>query len=165
MRILDAILAGFVSLGVFAISIITILQVIFRYGFSRSLAWGEEVATFIMIWTAMIGLASMLGRGNLISFELFLTKSSGVLRRILTFIVVGSTLAFIVYIIVFGLRMVLLRLTTGVSSAAEIPLQWIYASFPVGGIFMVLQICRRLRAGGDGLAMKLEEGGTERTDS
>ena len=144
-KLFDRCLSTIVALGVLAICVITFLQVVFRYGFAYSLAWAEEVATFIMIWTAMLGLASHLGHGRMISLDVLEQAAHGRARMVLVSITSAATIAFLAVVVVLGFRMTVFPLTTGVSSAAEIPIQWIYAAFPVGGTLMILQIGRQLR--------------------
>lgn len=48
---------------------LVLLNVVTRYGFQFSVAWAEELARFLMIWTVYLGAGLALRAGNHVAFE------------------------------------------------------------------------------------------------
>jgi TRAP-type C4-dicarboxylate transport system permease small subunit len=61
---LVALLLAFITIGVF-------IQVVLRYGASRSFLWGEELSVFAFIWCIFIGAAINVRRRTNFAFEFF----------------------------------------------------------------------------------------------
>lgn len=145
---LERILDGVVALGVVAISVLVVWQVVARYVFSASLSWSEEVATFVMIWTGLFGLVSLLRHGSFIAVDLFAETRMRALKSAARVVAVGATLAFMGLLVWLGLEMSVFSTGTGVSSAARIPLSWIYLAFPAAAALVILRLVARLRRPG-----------------
>jgi TRAP-type C4-dicarboxylate transport system permease small subunit len=145
-RILDVLVAG----GILVISALVFLQFSSRYVLNFSLTWSEEVATFIMIWAAMLGLVSYLRGGQLIGFSILGLIPDERAHRAGRILSDAATAVFMLLILWLGIEMSLLSRSTGVSSAAQIPLRWIYAIYPVMAIGILLRLALRWRRAGTG---------------
>jgi TRAP-type C4-dicarboxylate transport system permease small subunit len=72
-----------VALLLLAIFVIVFINVILRYGFGESLAWGEEVARFLMIAGTFTGSGLALREGRLVSIDFFQEQLPPSIRKLL----------------------------------------------------------------------------------
>lgn len=142
IRMLNWLVAG----GIATISCMLIAQVFFRYVLNSSLSWTEEVGTFLLIWVGVLGVASGLRSEDFIAFTLFRRSRIAAVRLLCTIISWPSTIAFSGLIAFYGWNLSFDRAYGPVSAAASIPLAWIYAIFPIGGVLIAaLSIARFVR--------------------
>jgi TRAP-type C4-dicarboxylate transport system permease small subunit len=127
------------------ITILTLAQVIWRYGLELPLQWSEEIARYCFVWVTFLGAAALmrLHDGHPAIDALYLAVGPNV-QRVMdiasrTVVIVG-TLA----IAVGGFRMVQLQWNQ-LSPSVEIPMAWIYLSMflgPLIGVFWVIWVAR-----------------------
>lgn len=135
---------GLIAATMLSIAGLVFVQFASRYVLNFSLSWSEEVATFAMIWGGLLGLVSHLRDGRLIGVDPFASISHRGFRLLTQGVAQGATVAFLLIILWLGLNMSIFSRSTGVSSAAEIPLRWIYLIYPVlaaGALMRVAQRC------------------------
>ncbi|WP_340108303.1 TRAP transporter small permease [Pikeienuella sp. HZG-20] len=144
---LEKLLDALVVLGILFISGLVFSQFFSRYVLNFSLPWSEEVATFAMIWAGLLGLVGHLRTGDFISFNVLSKVRHPGIRLVASVISQTATVIFFLLILWLGLKVSVLSQTTGMSSAAQIPLWWVYIVYPVvaGGILIRLSL-RWLRA-------------------
>jgi len=131
---------GLETTGIFFLFIMTIIiwiQVIMRYVFNVGLPWAEEIAKFLMVWSAMLGAAVVLIENGHISVNFLYERIPLNFRR---WVKIGNMLLFIVFFLVlsyqgliyaeFGLKFI--------SPATGIARFWPYLSIFVGGLFMLI---------------------------
>ena len=75
-RILIAVNRALVAAALAAVFVIVITNVVGRYLFGSSLAWGEEVARFLMIFGVFAGAGLALRSGRLVEIDLFVALSA-----------------------------------------------------------------------------------------
>lgn len=68
-RIFIRVNEALVVLMMMAMVSLVLLNVVTRYGFQFSVAWAEELARFLMIWTVYLGAGLALRAGNHVAFE------------------------------------------------------------------------------------------------
>ncbi|MEM1044527.1 MAG: TRAP transporter small permease [Pseudomonadota bacterium] len=124
-----------------AITFLTLIQVIWRYGLNQPITWSEEVARYCFVYVTLIGAAALL-RLNDSHPELdSLRNRLGPSLRLT--VDVFSRLMIIVCslaISIGGFRMINLHIDQ-LSPSLEIPMWWIYlglAAPPLIGVFWVL---------------------------
>ena len=140
---LERLIDVLVALGILFISGLVFSQFFSRYVFNFSLTWSEEVATFVMIWAGLLGLVGYLRHGDFIGFNLLFRVRSRTVHAGANLISQLATTAFMILIVWLGLRMSLFSASTGMSSAAQIPLRWIYTIYPVFAAGVLLRLVVR----------------------
>lgn len=126
-------------------TVVTILQVIFRYIVKGSLPWSEELARYLMVWVTFVGASIGVKRGAHVGIEalvLALPKRAQIIVKYL-----GIVISIIFCIVVFGASLgILQRQIAGhqVSPAMRIPMWWAYAAIPVGTFLMTVRFIQTL---------------------
>lgn len=124
------VLVGVVTLLVGALLMV---QVFSRYILNSSLAWGEEVSTFMMIWAGLLGAATLARQDHYISFSVLKNSANPAVRLISRLLAALATAVFSIILIYYGAQLSFFSAFSSRSSAAEIPLAWVYAIFPLAG--------------------------------
>ena len=126
------------------LSITIFVQVIFRYFFSLPLAWSEEISRYSFIWLTMIAapicvrLRANLSMGALtprLPERGALALDAGISLLILIFSAV---------LVVWGTA-ILGIVKNQTSPAIGLPMYWVYAAMPVGGLLMMIESTAHLR--------------------
>jgi len=92
-----------VGLLLAAILVIVFTNVVLRYGFGSSFAWGEEVALFLMVAGAYFGAGLALREGRLVSITLFQDLLPEQFRRPVRYVIAALMLAFMAAVVWFGI--------------------------------------------------------------
>lgn len=111
-------------------------QVVTRF-FEVPLYWSEELARYIAIWLTFLGASYALRHGALARVEALLGVLTPKQKRILGIVIGILVLAFALFLCYFGYR-IALRVIRQTSPAMFIPMSFVYASAPVGGLLMLL---------------------------
>lgn len=124
-----------------AITLLTLVQVIWRYGLNQPINWSEEVARYCFVWVTLLGAAALLrlqdGHPEL---DALYVRSGNLMRKS---IVIVSRIAILVCVLAIsagGFRMMYLQ-RNQLSPSLEIPMIWVYVSLaipPLVGAFWVL---------------------------
>jgi C4-dicarboxylate transporter DctQ subunit len=116
-------------------TIIIWTQVILRYIFSIGLPWAEEIAKYLLVWSAMIGAAIVLFEKGHISVNFLYDKFSNKYKKwikLAHYLIYICFFAIITYYgyfyAIFGMRFT--------SPSTGIPRFWPYLSIFIGGLFM-----------------------------
>ena len=146
-RVLDLIhLALKVLLGLLVGGLIVpvTMQVLSRYtGVIPRYLWNEEIARFCFVWMIMIGAACAVRDAS--HFDLDLLPESGnpkveAARRLFVHLAIGLVaLAFAWYgwdLVLFGWYQT--------SEIAELPMNWIYGSWPLAGLLFLLFLAEKV---------------------
>jgi len=136
----ERVLDGLVAAGILIIFVLLVLQVCFRYFFSYSLSWSEEAATFLMMWTGMLGVVSLMRDGQFIAFDLISNSTHPALRVICRGVSVLGILSLAVLLVVIGMKMSIFSISTSRAAASDIPIRWVYLVFPITGITLCLRL-------------------------
>jgi len=145
-----------VGLLLAAIFAIVFVNVVMRYGFGRSLSWGDEIARFLMVAGAYFGAGLALREGRLVSIDLFQDFLSPRARVALRYAIAALMLVFMVIVIWLGVQFAAFgwnKTTMATNMPRGIP----YLAIPLGAavfsIHMLLFLKRFVRSefeGGDG---------------
>lgn len=114
-----------------------IAQVFFRYVLGNSLAWGEEVSTFLMVWAGLLGAATLASQDRYIAFSAIKDGPRPWLRKASRVMASLAAIGFALIMVVNGSRVSFFAAFSPKSSAAEIPLNWVYAVFPIAGLIII----------------------------
>lgn len=122
------------------------MQVFWRYILKNSLSWSEELMRFLYVWATMLGVCAAIRRKSMACIDSFLDfvgKKCPVGKHLM------QVVAIVVQMFVFGLLIFYgyqftMRGMTQHSPAMGLPMSYIYAAFPVGGILGMLYTLEEL---------------------
>ena len=120
----------------FGVTILIAVQVFCRYILQNSISWSEELARYMMIWAVFLASGYVLSKGGHANIDLLISRLS---PRMQSLMEKGCLLLIMVFsgvIIQYGL--VLMRFgSRQVSSALEIPMNYVYLAIPIGGVLLI----------------------------
>lgn len=120
-----------IILGLSAMFLILLAQVIMRYAFSRPLTWSEEAARFIFVYVSFIGISYAYRQKGHIRMEVVVNLFPQAVRRGLEVLINLGTIALFCYMIPFSFRFI--GIQAGVkATATHIPMSIVYTALPLG---------------------------------
>ena len=120
-----------IILGLSAMFLILLAQVIMRYVFSRPLTWSEEAARFIFVYVSFIGISYAYRQKGHIRMEVVVNLFPQAVRRGLEVLINLGTIALFCYMIPFSFRFI--GIQAGVkATATHIPMSIDYTALPLG---------------------------------
>jgi TRAP-type C4-dicarboxylate transport system permease small subunit len=137
VRILRHIVEVLTVLGVATYSILICTQVFYRYVLNSSLTWSEELVQFLLLWTVMLGSAVATDHGAHIVLNPLDEHLGPKGRRIRSAIAQLGTIAFCSVLAYYGCVLAY-RTRFMSSSAADIPMAYVYAAMPVGAVLIIV---------------------------
>ncbi len=139
-RILDKFLEVLVMVAVAVLVIDVLWQVFTRFVMGDPSSWTEELATFLLIWVALLGAAVALGRGAHLGIDYFASKLPETCRiRTELFVFAVVTLFSLLVMVIGGMSLVKQTLALEqISVALHIPMGYVYLAIPISGAFLVL---------------------------
>lgn len=144
MRVIKQILDKSLELLVMVVVAVLVLDVLWQV-FTRFIlkdpsSWTEELATFLLIWVALLGAAVALGRGAHLGIDYFVMKLPEKTRIKTEIFVFLSVAAFSLLVMVVG-GFDLVRTTLALeqtSPALGLNMGYVYLAVPISGCFLVL---------------------------
>lgn len=122
--------------GVASYSILICVQVFYRYALNSSLTWSEELVQFILFWTVMLGSAIATDRGAHIVLNPLEEHLGPRGRRFRALLAETGTIVFCGVLAYYGFVLAY-RTRFMTSSAADIPMAFVYAAMPVGALLII----------------------------
>lgn len=120
-----------IILGLSAMFLILLAQVIMRYVFSRPLTWSEEAARFIFVYVSFIGISYAYRQKGHIRMEVVVNLFPQAVRRGLEVLINLGTIALFCYMIPFSFCFI--GIQAGVkATATHIPMSIVYTALPLG---------------------------------
>lgn len=130
-----------------AITFLTLIQVIWRYGLNQPITWSEQVARYCFVYVTLIGAAALLRLDDSHPELDSLRNRFGPALRLAVDVFSRSMIIACSLAISFGgFRMIYLHIDQ-LSPSLEIPMWWIYLSLAVPPLIGVLWILWRARFG------------------
>jgi len=129
-------------LGVLVTFVVVLLEVISRYMFHHSIAWGGEVCTTLLVWISFTGGAAALLDNGHMCVELVVSRiTSPILKKLVGII---SSLAILAFALcgAFGGWKLAVRTWSMTTTTLQIPAGILYLAFPVG-CFLIAMVCVR----------------------
>ena len=127
---------GLASFLLVAVTLLTFLETVLRYGFHSSLKYTQELVTYSMPWIAFVGGAAAWRRGALVNIDV-LGKAPRSVRVACTLLGEILILALLLFTVRSGIRYSS-RNVAQLSPAMRVSMSWCYTSIPVGCAFMTL---------------------------
>ena len=115
----------------------TILQIVARFILMVSIPWTDELARYLMIWAAFVGLGVAYRKKELIAVGYFREKLSPHLLRVAVLVSDLLCSVFSIVIVVYGFKLCLLN-AGQVSPSMRISLGIIYGIIPLGCLVFLL---------------------------
>ncbi len=119
------------------------LQIVARFILLVSIPWTDELARYLMVWTAFVGLGVAYRKGQLIYVGLVKDKLPPHLFRVASHISDALCAIFAVVAIIYGVKLCLLN-AGQVSPSLRISLGIIYAAIPVGCLLFLVFVFESL---------------------
>lgn len=119
-------------------SVLIVVQVIFRYALNNSLSWSEEIARYLFIWLIYVGISLGVKTKKHIAVEAIAAMAPERARKYFDLCADILFLIFVLLALFYGTQVIQMIAESGqLSPAAHIPMQLIYAA-PVIGFFLTL---------------------------
>lgn len=118
-------------------TVVVFFDVILRYIFNQGMPWTQEIATLLLVWFSLIGMAIGVGEKIHISIEMFTMKCSkkviGILETIDHLLIAGIGVMMLVY----GVQ--IMNVTkNSTMPATKMPSAVLYIILPLSGILVFL---------------------------
>lgn len=124
-------------------SLVTILNVIFRYAFNAPIEWAEEFARYAFIWVVFIGAAVTTKHKKHIIIDTLLVAVPDSVKRVL--FVIADILSMILMLLLVYYGWVLMTYATQPTATLRIPQYWVYLCVPISGALIILHSLGDLR--------------------
>ena len=133
MKYLNTIVKWFLIIGMAAITIIGAYQVVTRFVLNNASSWSEEFIRFAFIWLSMVGSAYGLGKRVHVGIDFFINLCPKPVQKAAEWVIHFAIFVFAIYLTYLGIQLTG-GTTKQVSPALGIPMSYVYAAMPVGGI-------------------------------
>lgn len=120
---------------------VTFAQVLARYAFSNSLSWSDEVGRYTFVWMTFIGAAIAVRNRQHVAFDALVKMLPRVAQKICLIASYLSMMIFTAVLIYGGFKFVA-RGSRQISSALEIPMNYVYIVLPVGGVLILAYLLK-----------------------
>jgi TRAP-type C4-dicarboxylate transport system permease small subunit len=121
---------------------VTGVGVFFRYVIGQSIPWEEEVALFCFVWMTLVGASACARHRRHIKIDAFVLLLPPWCRVYLEVFIDLTVTAFLVYLLVLGVRLVVLD-WAAITSALRWKMGYISLSIVVGTVFMLTHFVPR----------------------
>jgi TRAP-type C4-dicarboxylate transport system permease small subunit len=152
MQILDKIsdffgkyVAAVIGIALLIVTLILTVNVIGRYGFGVSLTFGEELATYTIIWITFVGSGICVKRGIHVSVDAFVNFMPRTMKK--AFLVFGQVVGLVFSLFLIYIGIIICGQVAGagqMSPAMRMPMAVAYAAIPVGAFYMTIEYIRKL---------------------
>ncbi len=119
------------------------LGVFYRYVLELPLAWTEELAEYLFVWSAFLAAAVSVGRSDQFFVPLLIESLQPKARRILRVMIDLLELGFSIVMVRFGFVMAS-RMMIARSPVLPIPQGAAYLVIPIAGLYMAVHLTCRL---------------------
>lgn len=120
-------------------AVLVFANVIARYVFNNSLAFSDEMSTYLFVLMSFMGTAIAARRNAHLGLSILTDRLSPQARTVVNMVSYGIAALFCLLIVIFGIQMVLSQYRLGQETAAMQWPEWIYGSFvPIGAAFSMV---------------------------
>lgn len=126
-------------------TVMTFVQVIFRYVLNNSIFWAEEVVLYSIICMSFVGASMGVRKHAHISVDILNTIASPRINRWLIAIACVLGAIFGGILLFYGWQLFTATLQRGqLSPALRIPVAWAYAPIPIAGVLLIIRYVTQL---------------------
>lgn len=130
--------------------VFVLVQIVFRYLLKSPLGWTNQLCQFLYVWIVMLGLPVLFHTKSVTAFDYLSSKMGERAQTVLHIIVCILSLFFAVCFISFSWQFMLKKGAMMIPAFRVIPYYTVYASMPVSGglliVEMVLQLVESVKA-------------------
>lgn len=120
-------------------AVLVFANVIARYVFNHSLAFSDEMSTYLFVLMSFMGTAIAARRKAHLGLSIVTDRVSPKARKTINIVMYAIAALFCLLIVFFGIQMVISQYQLGQETAAMQWPEWIYGSFvPVGAAFSAI---------------------------
>lgn len=135
LDLIQKIINIFLSVAIFAMTLIIFLQVISRYVFNSPLVWSEELSRYLFVWISFLAIADAVRTKSHIALSVLTDKMSEDKKIIISKL--NNCFVFIIGIIITYGGIILMNLGIHQSSATlGVPMFLVYLVIPVSGVLI-----------------------------
>jgi TRAP-type C4-dicarboxylate transport system permease small subunit len=120
-------------------TVVVLLQVIYRYLLSQPLYWSEELARYLFVWISILGATLSVQRRGHFGMDFFFRMFPEKGKRLLIFLIYLLMGGVVLVLLVQGIALVQ-KTAAQLSPAMEISMGWAYACLPAGACLMVIHL-------------------------
>ncbi len=133
LKILNKFEAVFASSLLAIMAVVTIVQIVFRYFISYSLAWPEELSRFLFVASVYVGSSYAEQENRHLAITILRTSCGKFLARFLPILVQIIVVIFSGAMTLWGYDMVMFMKGTGqLATALDIPMYFVFGALPLG---------------------------------
>lgn len=118
-------------------SLLVIVQVVFRFVIKTPLHWSEELSRYLMIYIVFMGVALVLRKQRMIAIEFISETINETMRKALKTIVMLIVISFSLILLVQGIG-ILDRVSGQTSAGLGIKMSYSYAAIPMGAALLIM---------------------------
>lgn len=120
------------------------IQIVMRYVFNSSLSWSEELCRYLFICQCWISVSYAERTEKHIRICVLTNRLGLKARLVIEYVVILLTVAIAVFLVFYGVRMVLFLIGAHTSSTAlHIPMWIIYTAMPLGCAMYSVRLIRK----------------------
>lgn len=139
-KILDHVESMAMVLFMSIATILTSVQVVYRYGFNSSLFWVEEVVIYSIICMSFVGASMGVRYGAHISVDVLNAFAPPAVNRWLHIAAAALGIAFAGFMIFYGFQLFFSTLGRGqLTAALRLPMAWFYLPIAISGLLLVVR--------------------------
>ncbi len=139
-KILDLLEGAAMVIFMSIATVLTSLQVVYRYGFNSSLFWVEEVVIYSIICMSFIGASMGVRHGVHISVDVLNAFAPPAVNRWLHITAAALGIIFAGFMVYYGFQLFFNTLGRGQRTAAlRLPMAWFYLPIAIAGLLLVLR--------------------------
>ncbi|MCI8375635.1 MAG: TRAP transporter small permease [Lachnospiraceae bacterium] len=117
-------------------AVLVFSNVIARYVFNHSLAFSDEMSTYLFVLMSFMGTAIAARRNAHLGLSILTDRVSPQARTVINLITYGIAAVFCLLVVIFGVQIVINQYRLGQETAAMQWPEWSYGSFvPIGAAF------------------------------
>jgi|OpeIllAssembly_1097287.scaffolds.fasta_scaffold458824_2 TRAP-type C4-dicarboxylate transport system permease small subunit len=122
-----------------AMTILVFLQVLFRYLLNSPLDWSEELASFALVWMALLGACVGLKKDEHPRLDLIISRLPQKTQRLIRILFNLAILSMLVLLAYYSLKLtVSMRLQ--LTAALQYSVSFVYAVLPVSATIMIIHL-------------------------
>lgn len=142
LKVYDLIMESIIAVFFAIMVILLFAQVVSRYVFNFPVMWSEEIGRYLFIWIVYLGSSIAFIRKRHLKVDFLVRKIKEPYSTYLEVTVLSIIMIFLFFVFLYGLKYIGIYWDTPAYSIGYIKLGWVYASIPIGGILMILNIIR-----------------------
>jgi TRAP-type C4-dicarboxylate transport system permease small subunit len=125
------------SIMLAVMSVLIVLQVIYRYLLEAPLSWSEEISRYLMVYIVFLGAALSLRYRQMIAIEFIAELLPKPVQKYLNLIVLIICIVFFSILFSVGIDMTQ-RVEMQTAASTQIPMSIPYAAIPIGAVLLML---------------------------